>query len=156
MSRIIKSCLVHIRVYIYIHIIYVYIWIIVIWRYVRCFTRGLPKFLELLRTLTFPKALNSARSRVFCPNLSPMRIRNGHVHIKNVDDIEIDLRKSKLVLVPNGLRYFSFLERSSSLVFIKKLQLLQKENYCSHMHIIYIYACILFLSFDVISFYITI
>lgn len=99
----------HTRIYIYIHIIYVYIWIIVIWRYVRCFTRGLPKFLELLRTLTFPKALNSARSRVFCPNLSPMRIRNGHVHIKNVDDIEIDLRKSKLVLVPNGLRVWIFL-----------------------------------------------
>lgn len=28
-----------------------------------------------------------------------MRIRNGRVHIKNVDDIEIDLRKSKLALV---------------------------------------------------------
>lgn len=53
-----------------------------------------------------------------------MRIRNGRVHIKNVDDIEIDLRKSKLVLVyqwPSEFGRFSFLEKKFFSCVCKKL-----------------------------------
>lgn len=71
-----------------------------------------------------------------------MRIRNGRVHIKNVDDIEIDLRKSKLVLVyqwPSEFGRFSFLEKKFFSCVCKKLQITFEKTIIS-ISIFYIYT----------------
>lgn len=73
-----------------------------------------------------------------------MRIRNGRVHIKNVDDIEIDLRKSKLVLVyqwPSEFGRFSFLEKKFFSCVCKKLQITFEKTIISIFYIyLYIYT----------------
>lgn len=76
-----------------------------------------------------------------------MRIRNGRVHIKNVDDIEIDLRKSKLALVyqwPSEFGRFSFLEKKFFSCVCKKLQITFEKTIIS-ISIFYIYTRVFFI-----------